>query len=79
MTTLTQTERNTLAAAHELIAATPGIDRTRLSQDPRILGRAWWAVEQLLSRGMIVAMQGDSNGCVDVRYCTVRAAKAGAK
>jgi hypothetical protein len=74
VTTLTQTERNTLAAAHELIAATPGIDRTRLSQDSRIGGRAWWAVEQLLARGMIVALVGNP-GCVDVRYATVRAAK----
>lgn len=74
----TRTEAQVLAAAHELIAANPGIDRTRLSQDERIGGRAWWAVEGLLSRGMIVQLVGNP-GCVDVRFATVRAARAGAK
>ena len=74
---MTTTERNTLAAAHELIAARPGITRGQLTEDGRILGRAFWAVDQLLARGMIVALvNAPGVHGVETRYATVRAARA---
>ena len=73
----TRTENETLANAYSLISAQPGIDRARLAQSANVGGRAWWAVEQLLARGMIVALQGDGGrGTCEVRYATVRAARA---
>lgn len=72
----TRTEAKVLADAHALISARPGITAGQLQEAG--VGAAFWAVEQLLARGMIVRLANVAGrDCVESRYATVRAAKAG--
>lgn len=74
----TRTEAKVLADAHALISANPGITAGQLQE--RGVGAAFWAIEQLMARGMVVRLANVVGvHSVESRYATVRAAKAGAK
>lgn len=71
----TRTEAKVLADAHQLIAENPGITAGQLQE--RGVGAAFWAIEQLMARGMVVRLANVAGrDCVESRYATVRAAKA---